>query len=58
MNENEDQCRSVCERSDTLWIPSKARNVVACIATIRFSGITLIILLGLTKYKDDKGVCV
>jgi hypothetical protein len=31
---------------------------VACLATIRFSGITLIILLGISKYKDDKGVYV
>jgi len=39
-----------------LRIPSKARNLVDCLATIRFSGIILIILLGVTKYKDGKGV--
>jgi hypothetical protein len=41
-----------------LRIPLKERNFVACIATIRFSGITVIILLGIMKYKDDKVVCV
>jgi len=41
-----------------LRIPSKARNLVVCLATIRFSGITFIILLGITKYRDGKGVYV
>lgn len=41
-----------------LWILSKARNFVVCFATIKLSGITPLILLGIRKCKDDKGMYV